>query len=388
MSAPKDEAGSYRPLMPTIASYNDNSSSESNQIQGDADQPEVRMNAMKSISELQLPEHSEQIPLPEDVYGAVIYSVIYDSFELMTGKDFDKLDWKINAYRMFFCLLLLLSNYALQIGLTMSIYAYVAQPSMHRAQALYQRFHAEVFIDGEFVTDKWEDWDGANELCNIAFGNYWFMFMILCLWWLSMFLEVRKTELLYVHFSNLGNTSEPLEILDRVQDDKEEKVNLILNLMPAMRWFLYAVLLLPKMIIALSLLVTGTIWLASTDSFENVVLNSVALAFIVNIDELIFDGLVPATMKDNICMTKLVNIAVSKSEGHVVEVFRGYRDSTIMLVGIILGVGLYMSKWGQQIQGLGVFPGWIQDTDVACPTWWDRKRTEVCVQGTDCFKFG
>lgn len=338
----------------------------------------------KSIDDLDLSDESEQIDLDEDVYGAVIYSVIYDSFELMTGQDHDNLDWKVNLYRMFFCILLLVCNYTLQMGLVVTIYRYVAMPSVRKAQQQYQRYHAEVFLDGEFNQDAFDNWDGVDHLCNIAFGNYWFMFMILCLWWLLNVIEVRKTLMLYIRFRDLGNCQNPMEILERIEIP--EKQNLILNLMPWMRWVLYTVILIPKMIIAAALLLVGTIWLASTDSFENVVLNSVALAFVIGIDELIFAGLVPFTMKKNINITKLVNIAVSKAESHLVEVTRGYRDSTLCLIVVVGGVMLYMSRWGQGIHGLGVFPGYLHDVSGRCSSWWEARRAEVCEAGEACFE--
>jgi len=339
----------------------------------------------RSIDDLHLPEDSEQIDIDEDVYGAVIYTVTYDSMELMTGQDYDGLSTNINAYRMFFCLLLLFSNYALQFGLLMIIYMYVAKPSMHTAQKIYQRYHAEVFVHGEFRQEKWDSWDGAYELCNIAFGNYWFMFAILALWWITMAMEARKTQLLYVRLAALGNTRDPLRIITRV--DEPEKMNLVLNLTVWMRAILYLILIIPKLVIAVGLLLVGTIWLAATDSFENLVLNSVALSFITNIDEIIFAGLVPFTMKKNINITKLVNISVSAAEGHHVEIVRGYRDSTLWLLGVVVGVAFYLSDYGQNIHGLGIFPGYLADT-TGCSEWWFKSRAEICEKGKDCFTIG
>jgi len=356
---------------------------------GDPLDPEagVMMNSppRKAASELNLPDDAEQIDLDEDVYGAVIFSLVYDSYELLTGVDYDGLDWRVNAYRIFFCLLLLCCNYLLQIGLLVIIYTYVALPSMSNAQRVYQSYHAEVFVSGDFQQDLWDKWDGADDLCNIAFGNYWFMFMILTLWWINMVIEVRKTVELYNSFAGLGNTTNPHTIISRVKDP--EKLNLILNLTVWIRAVLYTLLILPKFIIAAFLLVVGTIWLASTDSFENLVLNSVALGFLINIDETIFAGLVPKTMKKNIAITKIVNLSVSAEAGYLLEVMRRYRDSTLCFIAVVGGVGFYMSSWGQMIPGIGIFPGYLKDTS-PCSSWWGKKALEVCAYGTECFKLG
>merc|ERR1711907_860295 len=110
--------------------------------------------------------------------------------------------------------------------------------------------------------------------------------------------------------------------------------------------------------------------------------NSVALGFIINIDEVIFAGLVPYTMKKNINITKLINM--EGNDGHFWEVVKGYRESTILLMMITAGVAVYMSNLGQSIQGLGIFPGYLADLP-GCPSWWERRREEVCAAGMDCF---
>jgi len=338
----------------------------------------------RSIEDINLPEDTEMIDLDEDVYGAIVYTITFDWFELLTGRDYDGLDTRVNAYRMFFCLLLLIGNYCLQFFLLYIIYWYVAAPSRTNAQKIYKHYHAEVFVKGEFQQHLWEKFDGADDLCNIAFGNYWFMYAILGLWWISMVIEVRKTELLYLRFRSLENTTDPTTIITRIE--MPDKLNLILNLTCQMRAVLYTIIIIPRVIIACGLLFVGTVWLAATDSFENLVLNSVALSFLINIDEIIFAGLVPYTMKKNINITKLVNINLHVVEGHLVQIVRGYRDSTLWLIFVIGGVAFYLSSYGQNIWGFGVFPGYLGDT-FGCPGWWKEKVQPVCERGmTDCFK--
>lgn len=338
----------------------------------------------RSIEEINLPEDTEMIDLDEDVYGAIVYTITFDWFELLTGRDYDGLDTRVNAYRMVFCSLMLIGNYALQLGLLYIIYWYVAAPSRTNAQKIYQNYHAEVFVKGEFQQHLWEKFDGADDLCNIAFGNYWFMYAILGLWWISMVIEVRKTELLYLRFRSLENTTDPTTIITRIETP--EKTNLILNLTWQMRAVLYTIIIIPRVIIAAGLLFVGTVWLAATDSFENLVLNSVALSFLINIDEIIFAGLVPYTMKKNINITKLVNINLHVVEGHLLQIVRGYRDSTLWLIFVVAGVAFYLSSYGQAIHGFGVFPGYLADT-FGCQGWWRDKVEPVCKRGmTDCFK--
>jgi hypothetical protein len=341
-------------------------------------------------------DDGERVHIDEDVYGAAVFSITFDFFEMLSGKDHDGLGIALNIYRCIFVSILLLSNYALQIGMLCWVYSYVAMPSVHEAQHTYRKFHAIIFSrtsDGgtELDLDRWDDWDqdSIDSLCNLAFANFWFMYAILCLWWILMLTEVRKTERLWRKIRQLKDAECPDAMIVKLDEDDGSCTNLVVGLTMVTRTTLYLALLLPKLFIAICLTAVGTMWLTASTGFSELILNSVALEFIICIDEILFQGLLPESIKQNISVTQLV-MPAEKTTGDPAKdaaarekkITEGYHRSTWYCVTIVVGVYLFMT-YGQYLPILGVYPGYANDA--ACPIWWGKKTAEVCSPGEECF---
>jgi len=332
----------------------------------------------------------EEVELEESVYGAAIFSICFDFFEILTGKDHDGLGISLNCYRLFFTLVLLVANYAVQMLLLYWVYSFVAVPAVHGVQQVYASYHAECFDEhGTFSQDAWDSWGDENisELCMIAFSNPPFMFVVLALWWTVMLNEVRKTERDWRNFFAIKSTFKAEEMI--VKKDGE---NLIVCLTPRTKYTLYLFLLAPKMVIAVVLMVVGTVWLTATDSFGDLILNAVALEFIICVDEIIFQGLLPESIKKNVGLTKLFCQSRKKTGDAYQDalheewnVTKGWIRSTGYFVAILIGVYLYMDL-GQKIPIIGVYPGFKHDAD--CPKYWGERSHAMCLPGKECFPFG
>merc|ERR1719316_1633629 len=74
----------------------------------------------------------------------------------------------------------------------------------------------------------------------------------------------------------------------------------IVKLTKGIDWLLFLVILVLKALISLSLLVIGCVWLMATDSFADLILNAVALEFVVNIDNLLFEAAMPVTVVEKV----------------------------------------------------------------------------------------
>lgn len=346
--------------------------------------------------QVQPEDEGEELDLPEDVYGAAIFSICYDSFEIFGHSDFDGLHLSTNIYRVLFVFCLLFVNYAMQIGLLVWIYRYVAMPTIRDTQTIYQKFHAEMYEDGVFRKDVWETWEHRADVCNISFSNFWFMYTILNLWWITMLIEVRKTERLWRKFQALPDTSDVDKVI-RVVDG----TNLVCRLTFWIRAMLYGLLLFPKLVIVVILLYVGSIWLLATVGVTNLVLNAIALGFVIGIDEILFGGFIPESMSRNLDITKLfIPSDPNPSVGsHVKAVVKGYTRSTLYLIVVAVGVYLWMTQ-GQSIPLIGVFPGYSYD--VNCVSYWTGQATQVCkledtevttqgiklFSGDECFPLG
>lgn len=332
----------------------------------------------------------EQIDLEEDVYSAAIFTLIFDTFEFSTGRHDRGVTKRISIYRMTLVILSLAANYILQFSLLYWIYRFVALPAKHTVQELYREFHAEVFNDGAVDEDLWSHWGAAkhDEVCSVAFVSFDFMYALLIIWWVNMVIELRKTERLMRKFKSIKKCD---LAKDMVLKDEEDTI-LVVQLTSRVQALLWATLLIPKFVIAIALTIVGTVWLAATDSYSDLILNALALQFVVQVDELLFKGLLPESIRSDIASTKLVIPKKETSDDVFVaakddedQVLSGFRRSTIYTASLILVVFAFMTV-GQDIPYLGVFPGnKVEDIKNACPTWYQRNAVAICRFGKECF---
>jgi len=328
----------------------------------------------------------KQVGLDQDVYGAAMFTLIFDSYELFSGADHDGLSKSVNFMRVTYVLLILLVNYILQGAMLFFIWKFVTLPSVHKVQALYKRYHEEMFEDGVINDQKFANWAEQDDICAIAFSNFWFMYFILALWWCTMLKDVRLIERLYRSVKGLGHAETVSEMLG-TPEEGEPHVK-VMKLTMTVRALVYICVLVPKLLISSSLLFIGTVWLSATDSYADLILNAVALEFVIAIDELIFEGMLPSSIHDKIEETALFTIDKNITpEQKSAEVFSKYMRSIGYFLMVTIGVYLFMTV-GQYTPRIGVFPGYAYD--IQCPGWIEQQTDWVCSAmpwRDDCFAF-
>lgn len=323
----------------------------------------------------------EDVDIDQDVYGATIFSVIYDLAEIFSGTDTDDIGCFMNLMRLVFVLLTLTANFTLQISMLYWIYTYVVLTTVHTAEFIYQKYHAECFRRGQFSPELWEAWEWKEELCGMGFANFGFMFSVLTLWWVTMLNEFRKNEQLLGTLVQIRSTENLAEMV-AVGEDGFVRFR---KLTSQVRWTLYMVLVVPKFAIGIGLLLIGTIWLTATDSYGELILNAIALEFVIQVDELLFSAMMPTFICERIEETKFVMPA--HGEQTVTQTrqvfYKGYMRSFIYFFGVGILVCVFLT-YGQQLPIVGVFPGF--DHDVAsCDAYFEETTRRICVAGEICF---
>jgi len=331
------------------------------------------------------PEDRE-IDIPEDIYGAAMFSIIFDFYDIYSPHDnADELNTKMNIMRVVFINIVLLTNYLLQAGMLFWIYGFVVLPSVHTVEAIYQKYHADIFDeDGKYQKDAWASWDEGNkeELCGIAFASFWFMFAVLCLWCYTMLVEVRKTERLMKDIKAVEDCTKLEEMIQKEPDGPPK----IVKLTKCIDWAIFLIIIVPKWIISLGLLFLGCVWLIATDSFSDLILNAVALEFVVNIDNLLFEAIMPVTVVEKVTEIKfLIKKSPESAKQRDDKVIGGYWRSIYYFFGTMVFVYLLMT-YGQNIPIAGVLPHYAHDAE--CPTYQERISKRVCNGGGECFPFG
>jgi len=221
--------------------------------------------------------------IKEDAYGAAVIAIVWDiPFSQHT-------EVKLLSYmRSSFSFVLLFMNLFLQFALLFYIDKYVVQESLHHVQSQFRWFRQEVFdSDGVFQEDLWEHYENKGEICNIALTNPYFYYVIIFLWLLSMGTEFRECSRLIMYIYCLPHCNSFDDMI------KAGDVVSIVSLTRYARYTLWVVVCIPKLVICWCLCFMGLRWLTSTTSHEELIMNVVAMQFVIDVDEIIYSSWVP-----------------------------------------------------------------------------------------------
>lgn len=220
--------------------------------------------------------------IPEDIYGAAILAIIRES---------QRLDSFMGVLRLTYPLVLLLLNLLSQGLILYFIFGQVVKPAVHMVQELMVDFHAHIYTtDGQFKEEVWDTWDRKAEVCQLALSNSVFSYIILFLWTASNTVEFRAAERFHRSIAEMPGTMGDELMIGEVEGSAN-----ILRLNRSSRRMLVLFVVLPKGFFCLMLWYCGCEVLAATTSFQELVLNSVAMDFVTNVDEILYHALLPAT---------------------------------------------------------------------------------------------
>mmetsp|Transcript_103089 Transcript_103089/g.250392 ORF Transcript_103089/g.250392 Transcript_103089/m.250392 type:complete len:478 (-) Transcript_103089:128-1561(-) len=329
-------------------------------------------------------EEEDDIDLNEDIYSTVLQGLLRDGVAIIAGKSREANTMAMHKFRMYSVLVLLLTNYVLQYGVLIFIYSFVATPAVSTVQGIYSDFRGSCFTaNGDFNSDMCRSFSQTEKLCGLVFTYTWFMMLILVIWSMAMVREFRDTERLGRILWNIQSTANFDEMIEF-----NHGVEHVTHLTPSFRLLIFVVVLLPKIGVTMVLGLLGTIWLAATDDLTDVILNAVALEFIIKIDELLFDAVVPATAKLELSNFKLTLMKRHKKGTFVTDAWKGYLAS---LAYLLLTVGLpplYMTV-GQRLPFVNVFPNFQRgEVAMVCNPYLEEHRARACVFGEVCFPYG
>jgi len=205
----------------------------------------------------------------------------------------------------FFVIVLLCLNLALQICTLLAVNVYISNPAVREVRSLYRRFHEDVFVDGYFSQEHFDDFDNSEELCQLPLAHFTFAFLILILWTMTVLAEIIETVRLCLSWMYLENCnpkdvefSNCEEWVSSIDQDDGNDIDLKLEAASCrVKCSIFVIILLPKLAIAFFLWWLGARWLIATTSLTDLILNCAALTFILNTDELVYETLVPLHIK-------------------------------------------------------------------------------------------
>jgi len=248
----------------------------------------------------------KKVDIPTDAYGAAILCFARDIPLLSDSRDPDQ--FELALWSVFYSMLVLIVNLLLQSSILAYVYRYVVAGDIAKVQRSFKNFRLNVFDhEGVFQDYLWDDYDGKDELCQIAMWNRPFYYCVLFCWLMVMLIEIKKSEELILNLYEVPLCSEPSAQLHCNDEDR--------YVVAFTRWTrnsLLALVALPKLGISIVLMWLGCEWLSATIEFEALVMNSVAMNFIVSIDEILFESILPNHHRADV---ENIDFLVKKAEG-------------------------------------------------------------------------
>jgi len=286
-----------------------------------------------------------EVDIPEDAYGAAILAIVRDFQEVYAGIDV----W-LNLLTGSFVLVVNMVNLFLQFAVVGYLQKMVVEPKVHMVQEAYRHFHSHVFdSQGHFGYDSWHKYERQQEICQIAMTNPGFYVTSLFLWWASMLQEFRTTWRLFFVIRGMPRCERGLDMLGAVQPEGEEDqppgpapVHVV-ALTTTVRIILWLLVCIPKFIICLALLWSGSEWLSATNAFEDLIMNAVAMTFVTHIDELLYEVLVPIKYREEVSAINFMmpGRCDNAKEARNEEMWKGFRRSAVYVGFILAGIFLY-----------------------------------------------
>lgn len=242
-------------------------------------------------------------PLPESIYGAAMVSILRT-----IGSD-HKMHFASPAVFLVLVLNLFLQGYVLY-----AVKIWVCSPMVLQARKLYDQFEAACFYDDVYNQALFDAWDPEkkDKLCRVPLSEPPFFLVILMIWTAQIMSDLNETFSYTMYWLNLPAPDEGDVAETNVDEDGSEVQ--IVKAGKTMKAMVICFIMIPKAVIAVVLWWLGARWLTATLSFQDVIINAMALAFITDLDEVVYTALLPNEYKD-ISMLYTIHVPWRKREG-------------------------------------------------------------------------
>jgi hypothetical protein len=237
--------------------------------------------------------------IPNDCWGGLVFVVVTDLPDLRAGRAV--MEGKI---RFGFVLCTFIINVMIQGILLYFIGKLLMMPGILGTQNLYKDFHQRSFVDGTSNQDQFDAMPEVDKenLCGMALSQGLFVRVILFLWVTTNVGELRDNYAKTMGVVNLPRLPEGLDTRLMVRDlpttETADFCVICLNLKGKVG--LLVLVFIPKFIIAMLVTLEGCLWLMSAENIGDLILNSLALAFVVKVDELLAQVFYPQRLQKDL----------------------------------------------------------------------------------------
>jgi len=149
---------------------------------------------------------------------------------------------------------------------------------------------ASVLITRYAIPDNYDPKTNADAINSMNYKT--FLLLILTVWGLAMMDELRQVNSWWFVLLFIPSSETVVE-----EDDDKIAVKSISNLQ---KFVIIVLILLPRTIVVVLMSYIGTMFLIETDDYSELILNAVGMGFLMEMDEMLFNGLASDKGKDDI----------------------------------------------------------------------------------------
>lgn len=314
-------------------------------------------------------EAREYDDLEESAYSAALGTLVKDLQRISKRSPYTG----IRVVRMFVSLLILWVLIGMQLYVLVQVKTFVTSPAVRQVRLSYDAYERHMY-DGHvrdsgfdfalgtggpfgphFDVERFKTLAGGvkENVCLIPFSQLPYLCIILLIWSLTIAGEMR-TCFSQMHWVCKIKTV-PFE--ESIEDNAG--VEVVTGMPAGMKAFTIIFLLLPRLLVASCLLWLGCRWLAATLDFTEVLINAIALEFVIGLNEVLFRQLVSDRNK-----RELANLKMNKEHENGGEpTLYNYMGAFVWGLFAVAWVYLYVNHLQM------VLPGYQWDVRVACAPW-------------------
>lgn len=231
----------------------------------------------------------------------------------------------------------------------------------------YNKDYVGIFCGEAFQKCSFEDnlclgsFENISDFDDIRFiGTNWYLFIMLIMfvWWSIIYNELRETMLMGYVVSNLPTTT-----IANMSTRNEDGGLVVHGLSRPVRAYLYCAVLLPRIGMSMYLAIEGTIWLQRTFTVSDLVLNSVALGFLIDVDEILFGAVLSIAKREAVQSVEPIKVDGSKSLFAGIDRCWRFMFGEVLMTGFIFVILLYYFFY-VYLYEIGTLKNY---TDVICP---------------------
>eukprot|EP00929_Paragymnodinium_shiwhaense_P053099 TRINITY_DN26583_c0_g1_i1.p1 TRINITY_DN26583_c0_g1~~TRINITY_DN26583_c0_g1_i1.p1 ORF type:complete len:392 (+),score=65.89 TRINITY_DN26583_c0_g1_i1:286-1461(+) len=318
---------------------------------------------------------------PVNCWNALVFVIVNDFPDMVAMHTS-----YVQRIRILFGVVLFTLNLLIQGTILFFIYKQLMMPSFKSAQSLYKEFHEEAYIDGHFDVERFEKMlpKQQSEICGLALSHALICRILIFLWVSTNMHELARCTGRIKCVARLPRLPAGLDPRLMVKDVKHNETRDQFWIICAdlkTKFFLQVLVYLPKLMVAICLTITGCLWLLASKSFGDLILNSLALIFVTDVDEMLGAAFFPHKFQEDLESLAYASPededAQDQAKMESKEAFSYVFQLTILVASCLIVVAMHTYQ--------PVLPGFVDDVESSCIEYWKLQRPWCMPFEEDCF---